>query len=277
MTHRPVAVAVTVLVAATLGAGAVVPAPAPPAAAASTAASPVPADFAPLSVSVASQPTTGQRRPAVVEERIIGYSVLGRPIRAWHLGDPAARVTAVAIASLHGDEAAPRAILEELRDGWPITGVNLWVVPGANPDGFAQRERRNAHGVDLNRNFPWAWRRTDGRASGPRPASEPETRALMRLLRRVDPRFVVSFHQPFHGVDVWRPKRLWFAQRIARDLGLPLKEFPCGGTCHGTFTQWFNHRLDGVAVTVEYGAHPTWRRMHVRAPRQLLRALGGSR
>ena len=276
MTHRPGATAVTVLVAATLGAGAVVPAPVPPAAAASTTTWPVRADFALLSLTVASIPTTEQRRPAVVGERIIGYSVLGRPIRAWHLGDPAARATAVAIASLHGDEAAPRAILEELRDGRPIAGVDLWVVPGANPDGFARGDRRNVHGVDLNRNFPWAWVRT-GRASGPRAASEPETRALMRFLRRVDPRFVVSFHQPFHGVDVWRPKRLWFARRLARELGLPLKELACGGACHGTFTQWFNHRLDGAAVTVEYGAHPTWQRMHVRAPRQLLRALGGSR
>ena len=254
MTRRPTGGVVAVLVTAALGAGAVTT---------STPALPAAASAA---------------RPAVIEQRIIGHSVMGRPIRAWRLGNPSARVKAVAIASLHGDEPAPRAILRRLRDGRPIKGVDLWVVPVANPDGVARRQRHNAHGVDLNRNFPHAWARLDGVAeSGPRPASEPETRALMRFLRRVDPRFVVSFHQPLFGVDLWRTKKPWFVRRLADQLRLPMKEFTCGGICHGTLTQWFNHRFEGAAVTVEYAAHPSWRRMNIRAPRQLLRAFGGSR
>lgn len=217
-------------------------------------------------------------RPAVVEKRIIGESVRGRPIRAWRLGESTARVEAVAIATLHGDEPAPRRILEQLRDGAPITGVDLWVVPGVNPDGFVRGRRKNAHGVDLNRNFPRAWAPLDGEVeSGPRPASEPETRALMRFLRRVDPAYVVSFHQPLHGVDLYDAKRPRFVRRLAERLRLPVEEYPCGGGCHGTLTQWFNHNFDGVAVTVEYGEDPSWRRMNVVAPRQLLRLLGGSR
>lgn len=217
-------------------------------------------------------------RPAVVEKRVIGTSVQGRPIRAWRLGDPGARTTAVAVAALHGDEPAPRQILERLRDGTPVTGVDLWVVPRANPDGLALGTRRNADGVDLNRNFPHSWAPLDGEVeSGPRPASEPETRALVRFLRRVQPDRVVSFHQPLHGVDRYDAKRPRFVRRLAHHLRLPVRSFACSGTCHGTFTQWANHRLDGVAVTVEYGADPSWRRMNVHAPRQLLRALGGSR
>lgn len=282
MTPRPVVAAVAVLVTATLGAGlATIAAPAAPPAlprvlpagelGAAPGAQPV---TQPLTLAAA----TGKNRPAVVERRVIGHSVMGRPIRAWRLGEPSARVKAVAIAVLHGDEPAPRAILERLRDGPAVQGVDLWVIPVANPDAVARKQRHNAHGVDLNRNFPRSWARLDGVVeSGPRPASEPETRALMRFLRRVDPRFVVSFHQPLNGVDLWRAKRRWFARRLADRLRLPVKEFPCGGTCHGTLTQWFNHRLEGAAVTVEYAAHPSWERMNVRAPRQLLRALGGSR
>ncbi|HEU4512464.1 MAG TPA: DUF2817 domain-containing protein [Nocardioidaceae bacterium] len=217
-------------------------------------------------------------RPAVVEKRVIGESVRGRPIRAWRLGDPSARVTAVAIATLHGDEPAPRQILEQLRDGAPVSGVDLWVVPGANPDGYARGRRKNANGVDLNRNFPRRWAPLDGEVeSGPRPASEPETRALMRFLRRVDPAYVVSFHQPLHGVDSYQAKRPRFVRRLSEHLRLPVEEYPCGGGCHGTFTQWLNHNLDGVAVTVEYGEDPSWRRMNVAAPRQLLGLFGGSR
>ena len=219
-----------------------------------------------------------QARPAVVEKRVIGHSVQGRPIRAFRLGEPGAPTRVVAMAAMHGDETAPRAILAQLRDGRPIAGVDLWVVPTVNPDGVAGRQRKNARGVDLNRNFPYRWGHSDGQVeSGPRPGSEPETRVLMRFLERVDPAFVVSFHQPLNGVDVWGPKKRWFAHRLAHHLRLPRREFACGGACHGTFTQWFNNGFDGVAVTVEYGEKPSRDRMRVRAPRQLLRVLGGSR
>ena len=73
------------------------------------------------------------------------------------------------IATMHGDEAAPRRILETLRDGAPIHGVDLWVVPIYNPDGLAAHTRKNAHGVDLNRNYPYHWADLDGSyESGPR-------------------------------------------------------------------------------------------------------------
>jgi murein peptide amidase A len=218
-----------------------------------------------------------QRRDAVVEKRLLGRSVKGRPIVAYRLGDPKARVTAVAMSTMHGDEPRTRAILTSLRDGRPVRGLDLWVIPTANPDGLARGTRKNARGVDLNRNFPYRWAPLDGRyESGPGPASEPETKALMRFFDDVRPRYVVSFHQPLHGVDVsTRPVRT-FARRLARGLDLPRKRFTCGGTCHGTFTMWYIHRHTRKAVTVEYGPRPSVRRMNVVAPRQLVRTLGGS-
>src|SRR5680860_159697 len=218
------------------------------------------------------------RRPAVVEHRVIGRTVKGRAIHAWRVGNPNARRTVVALAAIHGDETAPRQILQRLRDGAPVKGIDLWLIPTYNPDGVARGTRKNARGVDLNRNFPRAWRDLDGQVeSGSGPASEPETRAMMRFLKRIKPRFVVSFHQPLHGIDTHGRKDRWFARRLADNLHLPRKEFACGNTCHGTFTQWFNHRFAGVTVTVEYGERPSWRRMNIRAPRQLLRTIGGRR
>jgi murein peptide amidase A len=226
-----------------------------------------------MSAPVAS--SAGPDRPAVVGRRVIGESVQGRPLRAWHLGNPDDPTTVVALATMHGDEPVPRRTLWRLRDGAPIRGVDLWVLPHANPDGLARGSRYNANGVDLNRNFPVRW--TPEPHHGRRPASAPETRALMRFLRDVRPDRIVSFHQPLFGVDTFGSKRPAFARRLAESLRLPRKRFDCGGGCHGTMTQWYNRRFPGVAVTVEYGAHPRARYVHRIAPRGLLRAVGGRR
>ncbi len=86
--------------------------------------------------------------------------------------------------------------------GPEVHGIDLWVVPTYNPDGLARGTRKNARGVDLNRNFPYRWTDLDGNyESGPKPASEPETRAMMKFLRGVKPRRILSFHQPLNGVD----------------------------------------------------------------------------
>jgi protein MpaA len=217
-----------------------------------------------------------EERPAVVEVRTIGHSVKGRPIHAWRLGEPGRR-RIVLVSTMHGDEPHTRAILETLRDGRAIRGVDLWVVPTYNPDGLARGTRRNARGVDLNRNFPHRWKELDGRyESGRRPASEPETRAVMAFLEEIDPVRVVSFHQPLNGVDT-DTKDPRFARRLARALRLPRTSLDCGGLCHGTMTMWFNHRMRGSALPVEYGARPSRHRMVVEAPRQLLGALGAHR
>jgi murein peptide amidase A len=216
------------------------------------------------------------RPPAVVEHRVIGRSVQGRPLHAWRLGEPGKR-RIVLLSTMHGNEPHTRQILTSLRDGRPVRGIDLWVVPVVNPDGLARHARRNAHGVDLNRNFPHDWVDLDGNyESGPRPGSEPETRALMAFLREVRPRRVLSFHQPLNGVDT-DTKDSRFARRLARALRLPTTTLNCGGLCHGTMTSWYNARFAGAALTVEYGAHPPRHRMVVEAPRQLLHVLGARR
>lgn len=219
--------------------------------------------------------------PAVAADpskRVLGRSVQGRPIVAWHLGERRPGVpTVVLISTMHGNEPATRQILQALVDGPPVHGVDLWVVPTYNPDGLAAGSRRNARGVDLNRNYPYRWVDLDGSyESGAGPASEPETRAMMGFLRDVRPDHVLSFHQPLLGVDTDTKNRR-FARRVAAVLDLPAKTFDCGGVCHGTMTGWYNHRFRGNALTVEYGAAPARRLMRTVAPRQVLRVFGAWR
>ena len=215
-----------------------------------------------------------ERANHVLEQRVLGHSVRGRAIRAWHMENAKEGrnpgPTVVLIAAMHGNEGAPRQILRSLRGGKAIHGVDLWLVPVYNPDGLAAHSRRNAHGVDLNRNYPYHWADLDGSyESGPRPGSEPETRAMMRFLKDVKPDYVLSFHQPLHGVDT-DTKRPGFARHVARTLHLPATRLDCGGVCHGTMTGWFNHHFKGFALTVEYGAHPPRALMARTAPRQVL-------
>jgi len=222
-------------------------------------------------------PATAAR--AAFDMRVIGHTVKGREIRAWHLGDPTSPVKVVFIATMHGNEAQPAKILLNLRDGDPVSGADIWVVPYMNRDGYVRDTRKNARGVDLNRNFPVHWIRQYGTYnSGPRPSSEPETRAMKRFLRDIRPTYVVSFHQPLYGVDTPKSGKVRpLSRRLSNYLGLPAKRFTCNGGCHGTMTQWFNKRLPGAAVTVEYGAHMTWRQKNVTGPRGLLWSVGASR
>ena len=240
------------------------------------AAAPGPTSYAEVQQGSAKAAAQQDARPAVIGRRVIGTSVRKRDIVAWHLGERG-KPKVLLIATMHGNEGAPRRVLHALRDGPRIRGINLWVVPTYNPDGLARGTRKNARGVDLNRNFPYRWRDLDGNyESGRRAGSEPETRAMMRFLRDIRPRRIISYHQPLYGVDT-DTKRPKFARRVARALDLPRKSFTCGGVCHGTMTGWYNHRFRGSALTVEYGQRPSRHRMRVQAPRQVLSIWGARR
>jgi predicted deacylase len=222
---------------------------------------------------------TGGGRPVLLGRTVIGYSVQHRPIVAYHLGNPRKRPEVI-IGQLHGDERAGVVLARSIvRGRVPVKGINLWVIPTANPDGYAHHRRQNAHGVDLNRNWPHAWARLSGMYySGRAPLSEPETRALSKFLRRLRPHYVVSLHQPLRGVDTTDGGRIdpAFRHRLAYRLGLPSKPFTCWSTCHGSLTGWYTARHLGVAITVEFGAHPSRRYLTHKARRAIVTSMGGS-
>jgi murein peptide amidase A len=182
----------------------------------------------------------------------VGHSVEGRRIVAHELGDPAASRQVLVIGCLHGNECAGIAVVNRLRRLGPLEGVDFWLVPDANPDGHRAGTRGNAHGVDLNRNFPYRWKRLRGaHYSGPRPASEPETRALMRLIRRLRPAVTIWFHQHLNMVVLTRGN-LGLQRRFARLAGLRTGYLP---RYSGTATGWSNHSFPGTtAFVVELAA-----------------------
>ncbi len=174
------------------------------------------------------------------------------------------------VGCIHGTERAGVAVTRRLRAAACRAGVALWLVDEANPDGCRAGTRQNAHGVDLNRNAPWHWRPTGPPGStyyaGPRPRSEPETRALLAFIGRVRPDVTIWYHQ--HAALVDDPGRhRAIPRRYARTVGLPFRPYP--QRLPGIFTGWQNATLPGaVAFVVELPAGPLKAeplRRHVRA------------
>lgn len=133
--------------------------------------------------------------------RELGRSALGTEVLAASIGASSARVVSVVIAGLHAIEwigvETALAIGERLA-ARPPEDRRVLVVALANPDGYGAIERDlregrrrfrrgNANGVDLNRNWPTAFR--CGRRypfgwnwGGAGPCSEPEVAAIVRAL-----------------------------------------------------------------------------------------------
>ena len=182
----------------------------------------------------------------------------------------------VVAATMHGEEDFGQYVAYGLMEGRPIKDVDLWVLPVLNPDGLAHDRRWVDGHVDLNRNFPYSWVKRAN--SGPRAVSERETKVIMDFLARTKPRYIVSWHQPLHGVDTDKVKDLGLSKRLAKNLKLPLKKLDCGGECHGTMTAWYNHTFGGAAVTVEYGSKArSTKRMKTTDANAVLAAVGGRR
>jgi protein MpaA len=212
-----------------------------------------------------------------ITKRRIGTSVQGRAILAYRLGSPTATTTTVVLGNMHGNEPAGVQVARAIITGPPVRAIALWVVPTMNPDGLAAHTRQNAHGVDLNRNWSYQWiHQTGTYNSGPRPFSEPETQAMRGFLNKIQPDFLVSFHQPLHGVDSDHVKNRHLMSRLATNLNLPTKPLTCqSGVCHGTMTGWFNSHQTGAGITVEFGPTPPHSYLTNRAATGTVRSVLG--
>ena len=131
-------------------------------------------------------------------------------------GDELASVTLAFdwIARSHGVQASAMPHAKTARP--TISDVAWRFVPLLNPDGLlhSPSTRVNAHGVDLNRNFPtadWArdaqpyWikrtKRDPRRFPGLQPLSEPESRWLLEQIDQFHPDLIVSVHAPYGLLD----------------------------------------------------------------------------
>ena len=138
----------------------------------------------------------------------IGISQDGSPLVLYTLGEGPKRVLI-----LGGQHGGPEANTVELVGGLleyfagnpseVPSGIELDVLPIANPDGLAAGSRQFSSGVDPNRNWggnDWRADAFDSNAvfrvglGGSKPFSEQETRALADWVLAKKPVFIVNYH-----------------------------------------------------------------------------------
>jgi protein MpaA len=206
-----------------------------------------------------------------------GHSAHGRPLTLEWVGDRDAKRVVLVVGSIHGNETAGHAVTRRLRGVRPPAGTALVLVQDLNPDGSAARHRQNGRGVDLNRNFPVGWR-GGGRPFGTyypgrAPLSEPESRAMAALIRRLRPSVTIYYHQHMGLVDR-SDGHPAIGRLYARRAGLPYRSIP---TLPGTATRWQNQTFPGAtAFVVELRGGRLTRAGAARHARAVLAVAGAS-
>ena len=181
--------------------------------------------------------------PEIISTEIAGYSVKGSPIPLVKLGKGEKK--ALVTAGIHAREyltvAFTMRCIEEYAEAYfsksgkygnydmreILEEYTLYLVPMMNPDGLDivtngkktlydkslkdENYKRNANGVNLNRNFPFEWEKIttglsvddDEAYKGKSAASEPETQAMMALCEKHDFQWMYSMHL-YGGNIYWR-------------------------------------------------------------------------
>jgi len=127
----------------------------------------------------------------------------GLPVLGHNFGSSGPKV--LILGGVHGDEyegiVAAKALLGKFMQSFNYK-LQLTIVPEFNIDGSSIAQRKNAAGVDLNRNLPSNdWEANVAQEKyhpGPSPNSEPENQGLVKWLEEHKPQFVLTLHS-------WKP------------------------------------------------------------------------
>ena len=225
-----------------------------------------------------------------------GQSAEGRPLWRFDLGArDASAPTILLTALIHGGELIGSIALFETmatlgRSSALLSSTRVVVMPIVNPDALAANmerlgrgriacQRRNARGVDLNRNFPRigkarSWNPLSGSRFrwspyhlGPHPLSEPETQAVAAVASEVRPSLALGFHS-FGNLLLYpwahsrtRNPRLPAYQRLAQAFVGAATAIPYRirqaidlYPTIGDLDDWLDSTFGTLALTVEVGS-----------------------
>jgi len=167
--------------------------------------------------------------------------------------------------------------------------VSLYAVPMVNPDGvdiainglditnpyhqklissvgihsFNKVWQANARGVDINHNYNASWRVVktkpcESKYAGPYSESEPETKAMVDFVRKMNFDILIAFHSQgkeiyydFDGTVAENSRKL--AEEMAKVSGYAVCT-PTGSAAFGGCKDWFIKEFGKAGFTVEIGS-----------------------
>ena len=270
------------------------------------------------------------QHPDLVHVKEIGRSLQGRRIYAVRISSPdnlAAKPSVVFNGMHHAREVMTTEVTTDIMrylaqnygvddtvTQW-LDNIQVWVVPQVNPDGnnivwtSDRMWRKNARGedddiwgVDINRNYPFAWNSCNGSSGskgsqtfrGESAGSEPETQALMNLIKATNAVMNVSYHSyselvlaPYGCQGEYTPEDFIFkhfgqpfAKRLVKDSGSGSYTYGTGWetlySTDGDDTGWMYNEVNTLAYVVEINAdsqgfqpsYSKWRNITVERQRK---------
>jgi len=222
--------------------------------------------------------------PNLMSIYTIGYSVQGREIFAIKISDNVqvdedepvihfdaehhARevMTPEVIVDIIETLVSNYATSSEIK-GW-VDSYETYLIPCVNPDSVVAvfeeywGIRKNANGVDLNRNYPADWGNPDGSSSnpesetyrGPFPASEPEVQTLMAQVFRTRPAAGITFHSysnillyPYSSPGLTQTSQENYLQQVSEDMASVMTK-DVGGAYVASHGLWY----DASGVTPDW-------------------------
>jgi murein peptide amidase A len=214
---------------------------------------------------------------SAANRRVIGYSVEGRPLEVFRFGS--GPVSKLIVSGIHGgyeyntvrlaDELM--AYLYDHPEAIP-SDTSLYILRNLNPDGSARAMgvdgRANANNVDLNRNWPynwkadwprdgcWRWRPIEG---GEYAGSEPEVRALLAYIDRIQPVALISYHSAALGIFAGGrpdfPPSIRLAEAVAEVTDYPWPPINTGCDYTGNLTDWAANTRGIPSIDIELTNH----------------------
>jgi murein peptide amidase A len=197
-----------------------------------------------------------------VTPQLYGNSLNGAPLIAYLPATWDGTHTLI-IAGIHGEEPDTTNVLSYALRSINSPYLRHAVILCANPDGMTLGTRGNARGVDLNRNFPtqnWQASPTKARwelslprdvqlSPGKATGSEPETRNLIKFIKKQAIEQIIAIHSPLGCINYDHDRKWPLVEELAKKLDLPIVK-DIGYSCPGSMDSWAKEN-GFLLVTVE--------------------------
>lgn len=191
----------------------------------------------------------------IIKQEIIGQSVEGRSIDLLTFCVGVKKI--LIIGGVHGELEKQsvdivQGVIDELNKSMSELDYQLDIIPCLNPDGLDLiGQQVNAHGIDLNRNYPSANQHladTVGKNKGGSPLSEPETKCLYELVHQNKYDLIITVHQKYELIDYDGPVNEKILKQLSQNLSLPIKKL---GSYPGSMGSYFGEELQIPLITIE--------------------------